>query len=852
MYRSIQVTTLNTGMENNRLNIRILAVITVILLQTAVFMPSVRGRTIPDSKVRPDVNPGGRGYRVLGPSRLTGHVRGSIMCPTIGKNCTCVPDWRHPGSYTAVYCLGQNIRNLTRLSAISPGVRYLSVERDNLTRLSADSMPTFPNLTSIDLQKCRIFSIDDDVFDHFPYLRRVELSWNRMVQNGSMANLLNLFRAVRKRHITHLFLVKISGGVQFNPTRLIEAFNLLKDSGIQYFAFAYNPISLFPDGMFSALSSLVYLDLRSVTQTTRITEINVKAFRNLTQLNMLQLQLNDLKNFSSWVEDDGKAILPNLTSLYMDFNIFPIIPPELFRGLESLKRLTLDGNCAGLTQVLPYNFSPLKNLRELSLASNRFQQMNETAFDLPKLERLDLTQSTFTFYQMPTTFLQNTPSLRMLKLSGLTAIQHGAAAIRDLLAGLVKLEDLQLRNLELKQLDNDMFANLTNLRHLSMAHNKIRSLPVGIFRHNHKLEELMLGSNKIITINRRTFPTAILDNLTMLEISNNPLVCDCELAWFRMKWMEQAWGRHGRMKDKLNLDYMANDTACDAPQKIHGLNLGNFTINWKECITTELPVLFWVVVLGTTIILLLFAGFATVYKYQWHVKYWCFNLKAKFWAESPSAVDTKAYKFDVFVSYCSADVRWVKTHLLPFERKHRLNFCLHERDWVPGVEIFDNIIESIEESRKIILVISNAFARSQWCHFEMSMIQVKLLEKDRDNVILVVKETVHDYNMTPRLAWHMKSKTYLKWPYADSTDTHSSLGDMESSVRLNTAPAPDLNPSVDSLSIQASVELLVGGGGSQGILSPNRNVKGEELFFKQLERALVKPATSLVHGPVIE
>ena len=60
-----------------------------------------------------------------------------------------------------------------------------------------------------------------------------------------------------------------------------------------------------------------------------------------------------------------------------------------------------------------------------------------------------------------------------------------------------------------------------------------------------------------------------------------------------------------------------------------------------------------------------------------------------------------------------------------------------------GGQITNSIIESIVNSRKIVVVISNAFAHGQWCYFEMSMIQGNLLHNDNDNVILIVKEDVH-------------------------------------------------------------------------------------------------------------
>lgn len=80
-----------------------------------------------------------------------------------------------------------------------------------------------------------------------------------------------------------------------------------------------------------------------------------------------------------------------------------------------------------------------------------------------------------------------------------------------------------------------------------------------------------------------------------------------------------------------------------------------------------------------------------------------------------------------------------------------------------GHDIVGNIIDSIEKSRKTLMVVSNAFAASQWCHFEMTMAQTKLLEDDRDNLILILLEEIADCNMNPRLQLQMQKKTYVEW-----------------------------------------------------------------------------------------
>jgi len=126
--------------------------------------------------------------------------------------------------------------------------------------------------------------------------------------------------------------------------------------------------------------------------------------------------------------------------------------------------------------------------------------------------------------------------------------------------------------------------------------------------------------------------------------------------------------------------------------------------------------------------------------------------------------DDSPYEYDAFVVYSEHDSKWVKQQLCPkLEDAYKLKLCLHYRDFPYGQEIMTNITTSIEKSRKCLLIASNAFATSNWCHFEMSMAQTGMLRKDRHNVILVLLEEINEFNMTPRLCHQMSKYTYPEW-----------------------------------------------------------------------------------------
>ena len=112
-------------------------------------------------------------------------------------------------------------------------------------------------------------------------------------------------------------------------------------------------------------------------------------------------------------------------------------------------------------------------------------------------------------------------------------------------------------------------------------------------------------------------------------------------------------------------------------------------------------------------------------------------------------MDQREYNYDAFVIHSNSDSQWVIHQLRPQleesstgEEGANLRLCIHHRDWLGGRDITDNIVESIEASRKSLLIVSNAFAASSWCQFELTLAQTRLFEEDRDNLILVLLEEI--------------------------------------------------------------------------------------------------------------
>ncbi|ELU06636.1 hypothetical protein CAPTEDRAFT_96626 [Capitella teleta] len=329
---------------------------------------------------------------------------------------------------------------------------------------------------------------------------------------------------------------------------------------------------------------------------------------------------------------------------------------------------------------------------------------------------------------------QNITTLRTLDL---TEIKVPRTSIhRRTFFGLHHLKILSLANFGLRDADPDVFHGLQSLRTLNLKNNELRIL------------------------NASSFPLHFLQNITKLNLANNPFECSCELFWFK-NWINEN-------KKKL-ISYRDNPSLyrCASPPSKYGTRLLDLTLSPDDCISKPLNSYVWVTFGLSSFQLLVTLLISIVYRLRWHLRLWSFHLATWMrsrWHKRPERQEN--FKFDLFVSHNSCDASWVKNVLLPeLEERSQPPFklCVYSRNWLAGSTISDCIIESLALSRKTLLLVTNAFAKSEWCQFEMTMAQHRLIETDNDNVVLAVMEDIEPMNLNPRLRLMMKRKIYLAW-----------------------------------------------------------------------------------------
>ncbi|OWF48816.1 toll-like receptor 2 [Mizuhopecten yessoensis] len=126
--------------------------------------------------------------------------------------------------------------------------------------------------------------------------------------------------------------------------------------------------------------------------------------------------------------------------------------------------------------------------------------------------------------------------------------------------------------------------------------------------------------------------------------------------------------------------------------------------------------------------------------------------------------DGEEFVYDAFVAHHVDNRVWVINHLLPFlEKQRKLRLCLHERDFLPGNFIADNIVNNMKVSRKVILVFSEDFADSEWCLFEATTAYNRILAEGASSVVIIMLEDIRHRPVDNTIRNLLHAVAYIEW-----------------------------------------------------------------------------------------
>ncbi|KAE8629376.1 hypothetical protein XENTR_v10000463 [Xenopus tropicalis] len=437
----------------------------------------------------------------------------------------------------------------------------------------------------------------------------------------------------------------------------------------------------------------------------------------------------------------AEMLVENITFSRAELYFFFCPPaPSIFRVIN------LPSN--RLTDDIFQNCANLKELELLNLQNNKLEQMSKISsmtLTMPNLKHLDLSRNGLHIDNEKQCKWMDSLVFLNLSESGLTNSVFGCLPI-----------NLQILDLSKNQISSIPIEvkNFVSLKELHLASNRLTDIP-DCHNIGNNLGVLKVDENLINLPSKEFLQNC--EYVKYLSAGKNPFQCNCDLREFV---------KMGVMFPKRLIGW-PESYKCADPENLRGIFLQDFYLPEISCNISMLLG----VVLGTIFILSIIVVSACFYfDVPWYIRMLFRWFRTKHRLRNVNQQDIQNDKlFHAFISYSQEDSDWVKNMLLPnLERKDgSIKICHHERHFIPGKAIIENIIDCIEKSFKSIFVLSPNFIQSDWCHYELYFAQHTLFGKNSNNLILILLDPIPQYlipNKYNKLRSIMKHRTYLEWP----------------------------------------------------------------------------------------
>ncbi|XP_013383996.1 toll-like receptor 13 [Lingula anatina] len=649
-----------------------------------------------------------------------------FYCPA---RCHCDSSLKH------VNCNGQN---LSEIPTCDSTTLSLSLSSNRIAKLKNDSFTGLSQLENLTLNGNIISEIEVATFQPLGSVLNISLTANRRLHFDTLEP---AFCFISKS-IRWLWLNSLK--ILSKPSKLHSSlFHCLANSELTELNLNDNGIQTLPDSIFAGLSNLRVLRL----QGNCIDTVQPTTFAGLHNLRCLDLRDNSLSKIP-YFGNETHPLFPNLSELSLDHNSIETISKIDFVAVKNLERLYLDNNA--IKQLLSNMLRCMTKLKHASFTKQHdgLRTIDSMAFASDSLLYLDISVNKYTFCSDRYDLFSHTPNLHELNLNSNHLRHLNSTAMETMFRNLTQLRKMYIRNAGLSVLPPNMFVNKGMLSELQLQSNSLSTWDPFVFQPLISLKKLYMNGNRISVLNETSFPRHIWNNVTEMDLSGNPFSCTCGNLYFR-NWMQTT-------QVKL---LEIHRYQCFEPKDLEK----TLFLDWHPTIA---QCTVWIIASAIGVSTMLFLALVIVvsHRYRWYLRYWCFSLRARYKRLEPFE-DNGTYVFDAFVSYNCHDRSWVIQRLLPkLEYDAGFKLCLHDRDFIVGHDIVDNIVDGIDVSRKTILVLSNNFAQSQWCQLEMTMAQHKLFDENKDILVLILLEDIKPENLSNRLTLLLRKQTYIEWP----------------------------------------------------------------------------------------
>ncbi|CAC5420896.1 unnamed protein product [Mytilus coruscus] len=573
-------------------------------------------------------------------------------------------------------------------------------------------------------------------------------------------------------NLTSLSVLEVKNETSLSVDDLKQALTKLSSRSIKTLRFTNNNWEYLPIDMFA---SFIYSKIKKVYLTGNLfSSINGSTFRFLTLCESLLLRNNKLTTIHFWkmerlrrlaLEGNRLAKVPNFCSF--NDSLFPIlkilslseknienIDKTSFICLPKLEVLRLSGIAI---EVLNNNiFSNLKILKQINLEKiYTLKRIEDFAFNSTSIKKIVMHSCKFRFDLIerfnPSTIFRFCPNVNYVNL-GINYLPNNASILHCMFKPLDNLESLLLHSTDLIDLPRNLLTNLRKLRKLNLHDNSIHTLDHSneIFGNMTSLKFLDLSSNLISIMNKTSLPSTLLNSLEQINLEANPFSCTCDQKWF-LEWIKQT---------KVTIVGYPYRYKCRYPNELVGQFLKDY--NPADDICKPWNQLYTMAIFGVSILAIILC----IWICQNNIKNTVYLLRVVYNRRQGHIAfgECLNYEYHAFVLYCDADREWVhNVFLRKMEKDEGIKLCIHQRDFDIGKPITRNIDKYLQKSWKVVVVMSNNFAKSEWCQWEVDVVQERRRRQGKGVFLLIMLKTINSKHMTSTLRTLLESTPHIRY-----------------------------------------------------------------------------------------
>uniref|UniRef100_A0A0K2UHV1 Tolllike receptor 3 [Tribolium castaneum] n=1 Tax=Lepeophtheirus salmonis TaxID=72036 RepID=A0A0K2UHV1_LEPSM len=290
-----------------------------------------------------------------------------------------------------------------------------------------------------------------------------------------------------------------------------------------------------------------------------------------------------------------------------------------------------------------------------------------------------------------------------------------------------------------------------NLTELYLSHNQITSI-------SHQLPANMrllhLDNNRLEITNEEVSALINAPELVEVSLSNNSFPCNCH---------SESLYRLLKTNDNPNLEIIDASQVvlrdCNIQGKEKDILISQFADEEEFCL--ELNSLVIIYVLPAILVLVFILGFvilSLIYKEKIHIFLYQYPVFRQYFIRN----DESKNPYDVFISYSHEDSDYVEGKLVdglesPQDDPLLKYKCLLAiRDFVPGEVISEQIVQAVDKSSRTIIVLSEAFLRSDWAQYEF-----EIAHSRRKVILLKIGDLPSKEDIGPSIMNYISQNTYL-------------------------------------------------------------------------------------------